>query len=30
MRGADSKLSPPYHLQIVDESATGNLLMLRE
>jgi hypothetical protein len=30
MRGADSKLSPPYHLQIVDESSTGNLLMLRE
>ncbi|MDP6081946.1 MAG: hypothetical protein QF663_00650 [Verrucomicrobiota bacterium] len=30
MRGADSKLSPPYQLQIVDESSTGNLLMLRE
>ena len=30
MRGADSKLSPPYQLQIVDESTTGNLLMLRE
>ena len=30
MRGADSKLSPPYQLQIVDKSTTGNLLMLRE
>ena len=30
MRGADSKLSPPYQLQIVDEPTTGNLLMLRE
>ena len=30
MRGADSKLSPPYQLRIVDESTTGNLLMRRE
>ncbi len=30
MRGADSKLSPPSHFQIVYESSTGNLLMLRE
>ncbi len=30
MRGADSKLSPPFQLQIVDESTTGNLLMRRE
>tara|TARA_B100000959_G_C14819021_1_gene557029 strand:- start:483 stop:956 length:474 start_codon:yes stop_codon:yes gene_type:complete len=30
MRGTDSKLSPPYQLQIVDESAIGNLLMSRD
>ena len=30
MRGADSKLSPPYQLQIVDDSTIGNLLMRRE
>ena len=30
MRGAYSKLSPPYQLRIVDESTTGNLLMRRE
>ncbi len=30
MRGADSKLSPPFQLQIVDESSTGNLLMRRD
>ena len=30
MRGADSKLSPPYHLRIVDEPNTGTLLMRRE
>ena len=30
MRGADSKLSPPYQLRIVEGSTTGKLLMRRE
>ncbi|MBC8242798.1 MAG: hypothetical protein H8E20_00260 [Verrucomicrobia bacterium] len=30
MRGADSKLSPPYQLRIVEGPTTGKLLMRRE
>ena len=30
MRSADSKLSPPFQLQIVDSANTGNMLMERE
>jgi len=30
MRSADSKLSPPFQLQIVDKDDTGDLLMERE
>ena len=30
MRNADSKLSPPYQLKILDQGEAGNLLMERE